>query len=160
MLRILLSVAISLSVLAGCQSGSSKKAVSTDIPFRADGILDFIGSDGKLVTRIAIEIAESDSAQTRGLMDRRSLPKRGGMIFIDSEPSERSFWMRNTPLPLDIIFVRSDSSIANIVEQTTPYSDLHIDSDGLAQFVVEVRAGFASSHSILPGQHVRWSRSN
>ncbi len=158
MLRSIGLVVAFLVCLAGCQTGSSKKTIPTDIPFRADGILDFIGIDGKLVTRIAIEIAESDSAQARGLMDRRSLPQRGGMIFIDSEASERSFWMRNTPLPLDIIFVRSDSSIANIVEQTTPYSDLHIDSDGLAQFVVEVRAGFASAHSILPGQHIRWSK--
>jgi len=145
-------------LFAGCLDSSSSRSVATNIEFRPDGVLEFRRASGELVTRIAIEIAESDSAQARGLMDRRSLPERGGMIFIDQSASDQSFWMRNTPLPLDIIFVRSDSVIANIVKRTTPYSDSRIKSIGDAQYVVEVRAGFTDRMSIEAGQRITWRR--
>ena len=143
---------------SGCQESSTRRVITTDIEFRPDGLLDFIDESGEIVTRIVIEIAESDSAQARGLMDRRSLPARGGMLFLDQEPSDRKFWMRSTPLPLDIIFVRADSSIANIVRRTTPYSDQEILSVGPAQFVVEVRAGFTDQFSISDSLHIKWER--
>jgi uncharacterized membrane protein (UPF0127 family) len=141
----------------GC-SDDSPRAIPTDIPFRPDGILEFRQPSSELVTRIVIEIAESDSAQARGLMNRRTLPARGGMIFVDRTSSDQSFWMRNTPLPLDIIFVRSDSTILNIVKKTVPYSDARIESTGKAQFVVEVRAGFTDRMGIKPGQRIHWWR--
>ncbi|MCZ6705953.1 MAG: DUF192 domain-containing protein [Bacteroidetes bacterium] len=143
---------------SGCQESSKGRVIATDIEFRPDGLLDFIDESGEIVTRIVIEIAETDSAQARGLMDRRSLPARGGMLFLDQEPSERKFWMRSTPLPLDIIFVRADSSIANIVRRTTPYSDQEILSVGPAQFVVEVRAGFTDQFSISDSLRIKWER--
>jgi uncharacterized protein len=147
-----------LILLTGCTGRSSERTIPTDIKFRADGILDFIGPDNRLITRIAIEIAESDSAQARGLMGRRSLPDRGGMLFVDRSPSERSFWMKNTPLPLDIIFIRADSTVANVAQHTVPYSEIHIESDGMTQYVVEVRSGFTSRYGIGPGTSVRWTR--
>ena len=146
------------AAVAGCSGSGDSPTVATNIEFTPHGILEFRQDSGELVTRIAIEIAESDSAQARGLMDRRSLPERGGMIFVSAEPSQKSFWMRSTPLPLDIIFVRSDSSIVNIVKRTTPYSDERILSEGLAQFVVEVRAGFTDRYGIAPGQTINWWR--
>ena len=144
--------------LSGCSDSSSSRSVATNIEFRPDGVLEFRRSGGDLVARIVIEIAESDSSQARGLMDRRSLPEKGGMIFIDQSSSDQSFWMRNTPLPLDIIFVRSDSVITNIVKRTTPYSDSRIESIGEAQFVVEVRAGFTDRMNIKAGQRITWRR--
>ncbi len=144
------------TVFTGCSDTSNKRVVTTDIPFRPDGMLDFIGPDGAIVARLAIEVAASDSAQARGLMDRRSLPARGGMLFVDSAPSQREFWMRSTPLPLDIIFIRDDSTIANIVKRTTPYSDERINSEGVAQYVLEVRAGFTDQYAISDTLRVTW----
>lgn len=150
---------LSISALFfGCSDSSSSRTIATNIEFRPDGVLEFRKPTGEFVTRIAIEMAISDSAQARGLMDRRSLPERGGMIFINDAPSERSFWMRNTPLPLDIIFVRADSTIANIVKRTTPYSDSRIESIGNVQFVIEVRAGFTDRMHIAREQKVTWQR--
>ncbi len=143
---------------SGCERDSGSRVIRTDIEFRPDGLLDFLNDSGDIVTRIVIEIAESDSAKARGLMDRRSLPARGGMLFLDQKPSDRRFWMRSTPLPLDIIFVRADSSIANIVKRTTPYSDQEILSVGPAQFVVEVRAGFTDQFSIHDSLRIKWER--
>ena len=149
---------VAVSSLTGCSDSSNSNVVRTHIEFTAHRVLEFRQTSGELITRIAIEIAESDSAQARGLMDRRSLPERGGMIFVSQAPSERSFWMRSTPLPLDLIFVHEDSTIVNIVKRTTPYSDNRILSEGPAQFVVEVRAGFTDKYGIEPGHRITWWR--
>src|SRR5690554_7281945 len=69
------------------------------IPFRRDGSLSFI-RDGEEQLQIEIEIADTDSARTRGLMQRESLPERSGMLFIFDDEAPRGFWMANTPLAL------------------------------------------------------------
>lgn len=117
-----------------------------------------MASDSTVITRIAIEIAASDSAQIRGLMDRRSLPARGGMLFEYHDEDLRSFWMRSTPLPLDILFIRRDGTVANVVRHTTPYSDARIESAGPVQHVLEVRAGFTEQWNIAAGTRIRWRR--
>lgn len=146
-----------LVVLSGCETEQGR-TLSLDIPFRADGILEFATPDSVLITRIAIEIAESDSAQARGLMDRRSVPSRGGMLFLYHDTDRRSFWMRSTPVPLDILFITADGTVANVVRHTTPYSDAHIESEGKVQNVLEVRAGFTDRWNIGPGTRIRWQR--
>lgn len=129
-----------------------------DIPFRADGILEFLDEGGAVKRRIAIEIAESDSSQIRGLMDRRALPELGGMLFVYDRLEPRSFWMRSTPLPLDILFLDGDDTVINVVERTTPYSDTHIESTGPARHVLEVRAGATARWGVGPGTRIRWRR--
>ena len=155
---ILFAAIILLVSASGCSDSSTKPGEILNIEFRPDGVLEFYEQDGELVTRIAIEMAVSDSAQARGLMDRRSLPDRGGMLFIDDTASAQEFWMRSTPLPLDIIFVASDSTIVNIVKRTAPYSDDRIKSERDSQYVVEVRAGFTDRMGIEPGQKITWRR--
>lgn len=160
-LRRLLALALVCAplLLAGCGGDDAPQNVlRTEIPFRPDGVLDFLRPDSSVITRIAIEIAESDSAQARGLMDRRSLPARGGMLFVDQEPSMRSFWMKNTPLALDIIFVDAEGEVVNIARRTTPYSEAFIRSTDSAQFVVEVRAGFADRYGLSDSTRIRWRR--
>jgi hypothetical protein len=151
--KILLILAVAVSA---CGDGTDGRVIPDEIPFRADGILDIILPDSSVAVRIAIEVAASDSAQARGLMERRSLPQRGGMLFVDAESREREFWMRNTPLPLDIIFIRADRTIANIARRTTPYSDERIRSEGPAQYVLEVRAGFTDLYAIDDSARVNW----
>jgi len=138
--------------------GRDKAPVQLDIPFRTDGILEFVGAGDSLITRIAIEIADTDSAQARGLMDRRSLPERGGMLFVNDDVAPRSFWMRSTPLSLDILFLDANDHVINISRATTPYSDAHIESEGPAGHVLEVRSGFTQRWGIEPGTRVRWRR--
>ncbi|NNE70141.1 MAG: DUF192 domain-containing protein [Rhodothermales bacterium] len=154
-----LGALILLTGLAGC-GGSPEPQIPTDIAFRGDGVLDFLRPDSTVITRIAIEIADTDSAQVRGLMDRRTLPERGGMLFYYETEEARSFWMRSTPLPLDIMFIGTDGRIVNIVPRTTPYSDDRINSEGPVQHVLEVRAGFTERHQIGPGTLVRWRRTD
>lgn len=148
---------LGLFMAAGCAK-DKPAAIPMDIPFRGDGILEFLAPDGSVITRIAIELAETDSAQIRGLMDRRSLPERGGMLFVYPNEEPRSFWMRSTPLPLDLLFITDADSVLNIVERTVPYSDDRIESTGPARHVLEVRAGFTERWGIEPGTRIRWSR--
>lgn len=145
--------------LSGCASEDTENTpLQTDIAFTPEGVLDFARPDSSLITRIIIELAETQEEQAQGLMYRRSLPDRGGMLFVDAEESMRSFWMKNTPLALDIIFVDAAGEIVNIVKRTTPYSEDFIESTGPAQFVVEVRAGFTDRYGITEDDRITWRR--
>lgn len=149
--------ALAIGLLAGC-GGSDEPVMQTDIPFRPDGILEVLRPDGSVITTLVIEIAEGDSARARGLMQRRSLPAKGGMLFLDDEVKMQSFWMKNTPLPLDLVFIGADSSVVNIAERTLPFSESTIVSTAPAQYVLEVRAGFTARNGIDSTASVRWRR--
>jgi uncharacterized membrane protein (UPF0127 family) len=143
---------------AGCGSDTNSNAIRTEIPFRADGILEVLREDGSLITTLAIEIAEGDSARARGLMDRRSIPARGGMLFLDDEVRVQTFWMKNTPLPLDIVFVSADSQVVSIAKRTRPFSEETVSSTAPAQFVLEVRGGLTDRYGIDSTSSMRWRR--
>jgi len=108
---------------------------------------------------IDLEIADTDSARERGMMQRTGFPNdRSGMLFPFDEEQPQSFWMSNTPVALDIVFVDADSQIVNIAKYTTPFSNERYESGAPAQYVVEVPAGFADSHGLLEGDRIRWRR--
>lgn len=151
------------SLVACGRSGDSSSAdAATDttetIPFTTEGRLAFI-QDGDSTVTIDIEIADTDSARERGMMQREGFPNaRSGMLFHFDQAQPRSFWMSNTPVALDIIFVDADSQIVSISKYTTPFSSENYRSGDPAQFVVEVPAGFTDSHGLLEGDHIRWRR--
>lgn len=148
-----------LLLAVGCRSEERNlPTIQVDVPFRTDGHLAFLTPERDTLTTIDVEIAETDEARMRGLMGRRSLPRRGGMLFIMDTADTTGFWMRNTPLPLDIIFVGPDSQVVNIAKRTTPYSDEVIQPDGPKKFVVEVRAGFTDRVGINDSTRVAWVR--
>jgi len=149
--------------LACGRSGDSSSATTeTDttetIPFTKEGRLTFI-QDGDSTVTIDIEIADTDSARQRGMMQREGFPNdRSGMLFRFNQEQPRSFWMSNTPVALDILFVSADSQVVSIAKYTTPFSSENYQSGDPAQFVVEVPAGFSDSHGILEGDRIRWRR--
>jgi uncharacterized membrane protein (UPF0127 family) len=155
-----LTILASLILIAApaCGTRNDADSVGVEPQFEAEGELRFIGEDGHMIARIAIELAESSEEQAMGLMGRRSLPALGGMLFINDAPRMQHFWMKNTPLPLDIIFIRSDLTITNIVKRTRPLSADYIDSTEEAQYVLEVRAGFTDKYQIDETASIRWQR--
>lgn len=142
-------------LLTGCSQESDGDQQEPPA-FDPEGVLAFERPDGTRITAIAIEVAESDSAKERGLMQRRSLPARGGMLFPYDDAAPRSFWMANTYIPLDIIFVGPDSQVVNIAKGTRPLSQQQVRSDAPAQYVVEVRAGFTDRHGITDSTRIDW----
>jgi uncharacterized membrane protein (UPF0127 family) len=160
MRRLLFFLPLLLFFLAACGGGGSqeppKEERLPEIPFRKDGTLTFLRDGAPLVT-IDIEIADDDSTRTRGLMQRSSLPERSGMLFIFDQAAPQSFWMANTRLPLDILFVDADSQIVSITKYTKPLSPESVTSGGAAaRFVIEVEAGFTDTYGIIETDRVRW----
>ncbi|MEW6672790.1 MAG: DUF192 domain-containing protein [Thermodesulfobacteriota bacterium] len=123
---------------------------------RPDGHLDFVGSDGAPVATIVIEIAKTAKARSKGLMGRTSLRMSDGMLFIFEEAEVRYFWMFNTPVSLDMIFIDPERRIVHIAESTQPMSTQTYSSRFPARYVVEVPAGFVRFFKIKTGMRVQW----
>ncbi|MBI3585682.1 MAG: DUF192 domain-containing protein, partial [Ignavibacteriales bacterium] len=104
-------------------------AQPTSYEFMKQGELRFINANNVFITTIDIEIAQDDSKRTLGLMYRDKMSENQGMLFIFNEEEGRSFWMKNTILSLDIIFVNSSNEIVTIHKYTKPYSEETYSSD-------------------------------
>lgn len=102
-------------------------------------------------TAVNVELALTREAQARGLMFRTELAENAGMLFVFEDEEERSFWMSNTPIPLDILYVRGDGTIRTIAARTTPYSERSIPSRGPVRYVLEVPGGWSERHGVKPG---------
>jgi len=103
-----------------------------------------------------VEVADTPAKRELGLQYRKELAADRGMIFLFPAPSVQSFWMKNTPLPLDMIFIGSDRKIVGIVEQTVPFS---LDSRSVgtpSQFVLEINGGLSKQLGIRAGDSVRF----
>jgi len=119
-------------------------------------VIDLVVERGSKRLPFKVELADTPEAQARGLMFRGTLGDSEGMIFPSAVPEQRSFWMKNTPLSLDIIFVGADGRITNVAANTEPYSLKSVSSTGLASAVLELRAGRAAALGIVPGDRVSW----
>ncbi|MBV9045065.1 MAG: DUF192 domain-containing protein [Alphaproteobacteria bacterium] len=104
-----------------------------------------------------MEVAADDNAREYGLMHRTNLPRSAGMLFDFRSVQLVSFWMKDTPLPLDIIFVRPDGTIANIAANAVPYSTKPLYSAEPIRAVLEINGGLSKQLGIAPGDHVRAS---
>lgn len=101
-----------------------------------------------------VEIADDEQERQRGLMYRPPLEDDRGMLFQFEAPEEQSFWMRNTPSSLDIIYIAEDGRIVSIARNTTPYSETPIPSNGPAIGVLELRGGRAAEIGADAGDRV------
>ena len=107
--------------------------------------------------RFTVEVARTPDQQSLGLMFRASLAADEGMIFPFPYPREASFWMRNTLIPLDMIFVRADGTIARIAANTVPHSEESVTSGEPVAAVLELRGGRAAELGIVEGDQVVWA---
>lgn len=108
-----------------------------------------------------VETARTSEEQSRGLMFRTDIPQDGGMLFApypaSGPPQEASFWMRDTPTPLDIVFIRPDHTIARIAENTIPQSEVPVRSGEPVNAVLEIRGGRSLELGIKEGDVVNWT---
>lgn len=163
MSRILPPLVPFVLLLAACggEAGVPRPAADTTavvIPFRRDATLTFLRAGAPLV-EIDLEIAATDSARTRGMMQRASFPDpTSGMLFVFDREAIQSFWMANTPVALDLMFIDADSQIVDIHRYARPFSAANITGRAPARYVLEVPAGFADAHGITETDRVRWER--
>lgn len=113
---------------------------------------------GDRTHRFTVEVAATADEQARGLMFRESLGPEEGMIFPFASPRVASFWMRNTLIPLDMIFIRDDGTIARIAAETVPLSEESVSSHEPVVAVLELRGGRAAELGIEEGDRVIWPR--
>lgn len=105
--------------------------------------------------RFEVEVADDPNERAEGLMYRQSLADNAGMLFLYPKPQPVEFWMKNTPLSLDILFVREDGTIARIAESTTPMSEELISSGEPVRAVLEVKAGTMRLLGVTAGDRLR-----
>jgi uncharacterized membrane protein (UPF0127 family) len=149
-----LALAIMASI-AACQPSASN---AIELGRSAAGLEQVpltVQSDGR-THRFTVEVARTVEEQATGLMLRSSLAPDRGMVFPFDTPREASFWMKNTLIPLDMIFVRADGSIANIEANTVPLSLQPVHSDGPVTAVLEIAGGRSAALGIKPGDKVKW----
>jgi uncharacterized membrane protein (UPF0127 family) len=104
--------------------------------------------------RFHIYLALTRDQQRRGLMFVRELAPNAGMLFVYREPAYLSMWMKNTFIPLDMLFVRADGAVASIAEHTEPQSERSIAADELVRYVLELNAGTSARLGIVPGSRL------
>lgn len=126
--------------------------------FTKQGELTLSNSLGKPIVSIDIEIADDEAKREVGMMGRPVMEERQGMLFIFEEEQLASFWMRNCPLSLDMIFINKQGKIVTIHKNTKPFSDDSYPANALTMFVLEVNAGFTDKYGIKLGDRITWRR--
>ncbi len=119
--------------------------------FRKDGELHFLNSNDSVIFSIDMEIATTDAEHERGLMFRKQMDENKGMLFIFPYEDWRSFWMRNTLIPLDIIYVGADRKVVSICKNAQTMNDKSLPSEAPAMYVVEINAGLCDKYGIDKG---------
>lgn len=128
--------------------------------FTKEGELTFTDSVGTLKAKIDLEIADNDYERQLGLMNRKEMKETEGMLFIFPMQQLQSFWMRNTLISLDIMFVNDQKKIVTIHKETKILSDTSYPSSQPSVYVVEVLAGFTDRHNIQIGDRINWMGTN
>jgi len=105
-----------------------------------------------------IELAQSNDEMMQGLMYREEMAPNNGMLFIYPEVREMSFWMKNTHLPLDLMFISQSGIILDLAEHAEPFSEESIYSSQLSKYVLEVNAGFCEENFIIIGDSLSWKK--
>lgn len=130
----------------------------SSVEFVKHGELRFLTRSKKLLGAVDIEIADDEAKRMQGLMYRETMKESQAMLFIFPDEAERSFWMKNTIISLDMIYANARNEIVGIQKNTTPYSEESYPSNAPARYVVEVVAGYCESHSIKVGDQIEWKR--
>lgn len=122
-----------------------------------EGEVTFLSRDmHKQLAKIEVEVAADPTERAQGLMYRSEMDENKGMLFIFEHENMQSFWMKNTILPLDIIFISSKGEINTIHSNTVPYSEKSLPSKSKSQFVVEVNAGYCQRNGIKEGDLIEY----
>jgi uncharacterized membrane protein (UPF0127 family) len=122
----------------------------------SDDAVDLRGPWGQ--ARFSVEIADTPQSQALGLMHRESLPRNAGMLFVYDRPQTARFWMRNTLIPLDMIFAGPDGVVRHVHHEAVPLDETIIEGGDGILMVLEINGGLARRIGIAPGTELRHPR--
>ncbi|MEC3912055.1 DUF192 domain-containing protein [Sphingobium sp. CR2-8] len=150
-----LSALVALGLLTACSdpqptsdNSAQPQAVATTLPV--------VIRTAKAAHRFDVEVAATPQEQEKGLMFRKTLSADGGMLFPMDPPRTASFWMKDTLIPLDMVFIHTDGTIAFLQAQAQPYSRVPISAGVPVAAVLELRGGRAAELGIAEGDRVGW----
>jgi uncharacterized protein len=132
-----------------CVGACHGEAAERNVPSLPQGAVRFETARGQWVVKV--EIAADDASRSRGLMFRRSLAADQGMLFVFPESEEQSFWMHNTLIALDMIFLDETRTVVGVVASAAPQTDLPRTVGKPSRYVVEVAGGEAAAHAVGSG---------
>ena len=149
-IRVVLSLlAAVLLIIAPFSAGAEPATIKATV------VLSGASQPEKIKT-LTLEIARTENEHARGLMYRREMARDSGMLFIFSENKERSFWMKNTPLSLDLIFLDDRKTVVGVAANATPFSTEGISVNSPSRYVIEVNAGVAKELGIITGSKINF----
>lgn len=166
-LRFYLYLALIILLFSACKNSRKPKADPTIPPrfvskkeptFEKEGELFFISDKGIAKDTLNIQIADDIKKRIAGLMHYKELGENEGMLFIFEEEERHSFWMKNTAIPLDLIFINEQKEIVEIAPNNNPYSLKSITSLEYALYILEVNAGYCKDKNIEIGDKISFER--
>ena len=156
------SVFLALLLLAGCEhpaktdeKPAADTPTPTPTPAPANGPKVVITTPSGDIT-VNVEVVSTEAKIERGLMYRQAMALDAGMLFLLPEVKDWTFWMRNTLIPLDMIFIARDMTIAGIVENAEPRTETMRQVERPSLYVLEVNGGFSAAHKIAQGAKVQF----
>ena len=136
----------------------SAEIQSLEPQFTEEGVGAFVDQNGDTVASFRLELAETAAETAQGMMYRRSVPEGTGMLFIMAEERPQSFWMRNTYVPLDIIYLNADGTVVSIQANAQPMNDMPLPSEAPAKYVLEIAGGGSGQYGIKTGLKWLWKQ--
>lgn len=134
-----------------------KEIKQVEVSFKKEGLLTlYRAKSDSVIVKVDIEIANSDYEIQTGLMYRSSMKKNQGMLFVFSDETPRSFYMKNTQFPLDIIFINSNHKIVSFQENAKPFNEASLPSRYPAKYVLELNAGMVNEWAIKVGDSISY----
>ncbi len=152
---ILILVIIAIAIVG---YGSYQNSLHRKVEFSA-GEVTIIKSNNEEI-KLKVRVADNVSSRAKGLMDVKQLPEDEGMLFVFEQEDMRKMWMKDTYIPLDMIFIDGKNTIFNFRENAKPQSTEIILSMGFAKYVMEVNAGFIKKNNIHAGDKIKFTVTN
>lgn len=159
MKKLLLALIAVLTLLSCKDSGSENdlKLATDKVEFTKEGELTITKADSTTID-LDIEIADNDYETQTGLMYRNHMDEDQGMLFVFDDSQVHTFYMKNTEIPLDILYITADKKIATIVKNAAPLDESSLSSQIPVQYVLEVNAGMVDKWELAKGDEVDWAK--
>lgn len=150
---------ISVLLLQSCKTESKKEIKTEAISFTKEGVLTILKQEtDSILTHLDIEIAESEYETRTGLMYRESMQDNQGMLFIFSDVAMHSFYMKNTQIALDIIYIDENLKIASFQKDAQPFNETGLSSKVPVKYVLEINAGISERLGLDIGDTISFTK--
>lgn len=155
-------ITLGLVFLSSCKEEKTTKSEDkVVVSFKKEGTLDLMKADSdSIIKTIDIEIADNDYETETGLMYRTKLETNHGMLFIFPDMQMRSFYMKNTKIPLDIIYIDEANTIVSFQKNAKPMNETSLPSEAPAKYVLEINGGLSDTWGLAVGDKISFTKLN